>query len=66
MRVTKWSSSLAIRLPAALVEALDLKPGDEVEVQVAGARSAWRVTTAASARWSGFAPFTSLCRQREA
>ena len=36
MQVSKWGNSLAIRLPAALVEVLNLKAGDEVEVNVAG------------------------------
>jgi antitoxin MazE len=39
MRVSKWGNSLAIRLPAAVVEALKLKEGDEVEVHVAGERA---------------------------
>ena len=39
MQVSKWGNSLAIRLPAAVVELLGLKEGDDVEVQVAGARS---------------------------
>jgi antitoxin MazE len=39
MQVSKWGNSLAIRLPAAVVEALGLKEGDEVEVQVAGERA---------------------------
>ena len=34
MQVAKWGNSLAIRLPSAVVEALDLKAGDEVEVHV--------------------------------
>jgi antitoxin MazE len=38
MLVSKWGNSLAIRLPAAVVEALELKAGDEVDVQVAGMR----------------------------
>ncbi len=38
MQVAKWGNSLAIRLPAAVVEALELKPGDEVDVHVADAR----------------------------
>ena len=32
MRVAKWGNSLAVRLPAAVVEALNLKDGDEVEI----------------------------------
>ena len=38
MRVSKWGNSLAIRLPQAVVEALQLKEGDEIEISVAGAR----------------------------
>jgi antitoxin MazE len=38
MQVAKWGNSLAIRLPAAVVEALELKEGDEIEVHVADAR----------------------------
>ena len=38
MQVSKWGNSLAVRLPASVVEALQLKEGDEVEIHVAGAR----------------------------
>jgi len=38
MQVAKWGNSLAIRLPAAVVEALELKAGDDVEIHVADAR----------------------------
>lgn len=38
MRVAKWGNSLALRLPAVVVEALKLKEGDEIEVHVADAR----------------------------
>jgi antitoxin MazE len=38
MQVAKWGNSLAIRLPAAVVEALELKPGDEIEIHIAEAR----------------------------
>ena len=36
--VAKWGNSLAIRLPAAVVEALQLKDGDNIEFRVAGKR----------------------------
>jgi antitoxin MazE len=36
MHVSKWGNSLAIRLPAALVEQLKLKAGDEINFRVAG------------------------------
>lgn len=39
MQVSKWGNSLAIRLPKAVVDALGLKEGDEIEVTVAGTRS---------------------------
>lgn len=39
MQVSKWGNSLAIRLPAALVEALALKEGDHIEITVADARA---------------------------
>jgi antitoxin MazE len=39
MQVAKWGNSLAVRLPAVVVEALTLKEGDEIEIQVAGART---------------------------
>jgi antitoxin MazE len=38
MQVAKWGNSLAVRLPAAVVEALKLKEGDEIEIHVDGAR----------------------------
>jgi antitoxin MazE len=38
MQVAKWGNSLAIRIPAAVAEALELKAGDEVEIRVEGAR----------------------------
>jgi antitoxin MazE len=39
VRVAKWGNSLAVRLPAAVVEALDLKDGDNIEIRVAKRRS---------------------------
>jgi antitoxin MazE len=38
MQVSKWGNSLAVRIPAAVVEALDIKEGDEIEITVAGKR----------------------------
>jgi len=38
MQVSKWGNSLAVRLPAVVVEALDLKEGDEIEISIAGKR----------------------------
>jgi antitoxin MazE len=43
MQVGKWGNSLAVRLPASVVELLDLKEGDEIEIEVAGDR-AFRVS----------------------
>jgi len=39
MQVTRWGNSLAIRLPAAVVDALSLKEGDDIEVRIAGERT---------------------------
>ena len=39
MQVSKWGNSLAIRLPAAVVEVLNLKEGDQVEIEVANTRT---------------------------
>lgn len=32
MHVAKWGNSLAVRLPKALIKALGLKAGDEIEL----------------------------------
>lgn len=39
MQVSKWGNSLAIRLPAAVVEALGLREGDDVTLHAAGKRA---------------------------
>jgi antitoxin MazE len=39
MQVAKWGNSLAIRLPAAVVDLLKLTIGDEIEIRVAGPRT---------------------------
>jgi antitoxin MazE len=38
MQVSKWGNSLAVRLPKALVDALGLAPGDELNVVEASKR----------------------------
>ena len=38
MRVAKWGNSLAVRLPASVVDAPELKEGDEIEIHVADKR----------------------------
>lgn len=38
MQVAKWGNSLAVRLPSSVVEALELKEGDEVEIHVLDGR----------------------------
>lgn len=38
MRVSKWGNSLAIRIPDAVVKALRLKSGDEIEIVIKGDR----------------------------
>lgn len=39
MQVAKWGNSLAVRLPQSVVDALKLKDGDQIEIQVMGART---------------------------
>jgi predicted nucleic acid-binding protein/antitoxin component of MazEF toxin-antitoxin module len=38
MQVYKWGNSLAVRLPSEVVEALNLKEGDQIEIKIAEAR----------------------------
>jgi antitoxin MazE len=38
MQVAKWGNSLAVRLPRAVVKALNLKAGDDVEITIAEGR----------------------------
>lgn len=39
MQVSKWGNSLAVRLPASVVEALELKEGDQIEIRIAHSRA---------------------------
>ena len=39
MQVAKWGNSLAVRVPSTVVEALDLKEGDQIEIRIAGERA---------------------------
>jgi antitoxin MazE len=38
MQVAKWGNSLAVRLPKAVVEALKLREGDDIEINIEGER----------------------------
>jgi antitoxin MazE len=38
MQVSKWGNSLAVRLPSAVVDALELREGDQIEIRIAGER----------------------------
>lgn len=38
MQVSKWGNSLAVRLPAAVVDALKLKEGDQIEIHIESGR----------------------------
>jgi antitoxin MazE len=49
MQVSKWGNSLAVRLPASVVEALGLKEGDQIEIQVA-AKHAFAIAKAPGTR----------------
>jgi antitoxin MazE len=48
MQVAKWGNSLAVRLPTAVVEALGLKEGDQIEIRIAGERKGARPTSEAA------------------
>jgi antitoxin MazE len=39
MQVSKWGNSLAVRFPVNLVQALDLKEGEEVDLHLVGDRA---------------------------
>lgn len=34
MQVAKWGNSLAVRLPASVVDALELREGDDIEIVI--------------------------------
>lgn len=38
MQVSKWGNSLAIRLPASVIKALEISEGDDIEVIIADER----------------------------
>ena len=48
MKIARWGNSLAVRLPRSVVEALDLKAGDHIDIEIAGAR-AWELTKSPTA-----------------
>jgi antitoxin MazE len=39
MQVAKWGNSLAVRLPSSVVQALELKEGDDITIQIADERT---------------------------
>jgi antitoxin MazE len=56
MKVAKWGNALAIRLPIAVVKALGLMVGDQVDIRVSGQR-AFVVARAPRPTESPAAPF---------
>jgi antitoxin MazE len=38
MQVAKWGNSLAVRLPATVVDALGLKEGDDITIEARGSK----------------------------
>jgi len=38
MQVSRWGNSLAVRLPSEVVQALNLKEGDQIEIRIANTR----------------------------
>ena len=51
MKIAKWGNSLAIRLPAIVVEAMGWKEGDDVEVLAASAESVRVEDAEPTAQW---------------
>ena len=51
MKIAKWGNSLAIRLPAIVVEAMGWKEGDDIEVLAAGAESVRVEAAETTAQW---------------
>ena len=51
MKVAKWGNSLAVRLPKAMVEALGLRAGDDVDVALTAAPNAQAVARTERTRW---------------
>ena len=49
MQVAKWGNSLAVRLPSSVVQALDLKEGDDITMHIANERAFEIVKTPARA-----------------
>jgi antitoxin MazE len=39
MKVARWGNSLAVRIPGAVADALELKEGDELDIQIVGKRA---------------------------
>lgn len=66
MKIAKWGNSLAVRIPADVARALDLKAGDEVDLaRGAGSRLEVRRREAAVAslrRFRGLLPAGSFDR----
>ncbi len=43
MQVSKWGNSLAVRLPAKLVQDLGLKEGDEIDIHAVAGKTALEI-----------------------
>jgi antitoxin MazE len=39
MQVAKWGNSLAVRLPASVVNVLDLQEGDDIEITISNSNT---------------------------
>jgi antitoxin MazE len=36
MQILRWNNSLAVKLPSPIVDALEIREGDEIHVQITG------------------------------
>ncbi|MFG6414037.1 AbrB/MazE/SpoVT family DNA-binding domain-containing protein [Roseateles sp. DC23W] len=52
MKVAKWGNSLAVRLPAAVVDALGLQEGDEVQIKAADGQLTLQRTPGTEELWA--------------
>lgn len=52
MKVAKWGNSLAVRLPVAVVEAMGLKEGDDVQINAADGQLTLQRTPGTDELWA--------------
>jgi antitoxin MazE len=51
MKIAKWGNSLAVRLPASVVEAMGLKEGDDLAIRATGEAELSVAKAESTAEW---------------